>query len=264
MPTRRTRPPTAGSRDTKPHRRRRRLTANVTFSAGQTGGSRLVRWVHDAGCQVVVRNHTLSAATNGDYEQTWSELRALGYDRADRKYLVYADWNADYCGIGEVYPDDRPEATNTNNVGNMYALVTQGCWDETAGGTGTHELFHNMGAVQDSSPNSTGAGHCFDGTIGGADIMCYAENGQAAYDRCAVGGPKQLDCGKDDYFHTSPPPGTYLATHLEYCGQRVPRRRRYVVRPIQRRVRLTDPGRSDLVLSGGIDWVQRQRHPGAR
>ena len=75
-----------------------------------------------------------------------------------------------------------------------------------------HENAHNQGAVQYSSPQSTGSGgHCSQGH----DVLCYAPDGgdrnQVLSIACA--DRVHFDCEGDDYFDPSPEPGEYLATH---------------------------------------------------
>ena len=70
-----------------------------------------------------------------------------------------------------------------------------------------HESGHNLGAVPNSAPNSSGAAHCNDGM----DIMCYADGGyKSDYRRTACTDREHFDCNHDDYFHPDPAPGTYL------------------------------------------------------
>ncbi len=140
------------------------------------------------------------------------DLRAMGYASNQVKHWVYYDDpGACWCGgIGTLYIDDRPGKLNWNNghpfSGALFA-VTFG-YDSVR--IMLHELGHTMGAVQLSAPNSSGALHCNDGS----DIMCYRDGGSRSHlyrsDVCWV---QVWDCGRDDYFHTDPEPGSYLADH---------------------------------------------------
>jgi hypothetical protein len=73
------------------------------------------------------------------------------------------------------------------------------------------KFFHNLGAVQPDAPHPGAAWHCTDE----ADVMCY-DDGSGPTVMTTVCPPEHealLDCGDDDHFSTSPPAGTYLATH---------------------------------------------------
>ena len=134
----------------------------VNNSAAETGAARQVRFVTDGSCQPVVLEVQLSASGDDSFSNTISEMRTQGYNRPDRKYLVWMDpaGAAPYCGIAQLYLDDRPTSDNMNNghssVAGMFARVDAPCW----GGSGTpveaHELMHSLGGVQNSAPHSTG------------------------------------------------------------------------------------------------------------
>ena len=186
-------------------------------SAADTGGTRHFRFVTDAICSLDVDRVTLSTTGDDNFDNTVAELVAKGYDRPDRKYLVYVDANV-YCGIGEIYYDDSPNATPGSNANNghsqvegMIARVDNGCWGQ-AGSVEAHELMHNLGGVQPSAPHATPGLHCTDEN----DRMCYADGSGGGLMQliCALlGGENRFDCNHDDYFSTNPPAGSYLATH---------------------------------------------------
>src|SRR5258705_4941931 len=139
-------------------------------SAVETGGEAHVRFVTEAnaagtGCQLSVAVAHLSAAGDDSFSNTAAELKALGYNRPDRKYLVWMD-AAVLCGVGSLYSDARPGLNNLNNgYPPMYARVAAACWGYAEG----HELMHTLGAVQPAAPHATPAGHCFDQP----DDICY-------------------------------------------------------------------------------------------
>jgi hypothetical protein len=178
-------------------------------SAAETGGSRRIRFVHDAACKPIVAKTTLSVAGGNDFGTTVDELVANGFSRNDRKYLVWVDANV-YCGIGEVYSDDRAGQNNYNNVYSLISRVDNGCWGMVGQSVEAHELMHNLGGVQESAPNATIYGHCTDES----DRMCYADgSGEPMVQRCVSGHENTFDCNHDDYFSTAAPTGSYLATH---------------------------------------------------
>lgn len=193
----------------------------VNASAAETGGVRHVRFVHDAGCVPVVDNVVVTPSGDGNLDQMLSELRAKGYTRTDRKYLVWADANV-YCGIGEVYFDDDPGQQNANNghplVEGTVARVDKACWGQTSVLIEAHELGHGLGAVQTSAPNATSLNHCTDEY----DIMCYDDGGSGGPLRflCPISHQNRFDCNHDDYFSTDPPAGSYLATHWNIADNR--------------------------------------------
>ncbi|MEW6152362.1 MAG: DUF4214 domain-containing protein [Actinomycetota bacterium] len=184
----------------------------VNLSAAQTGGVRHIRFVHDSSCVPTVLNVTLSSAGDDTFTNTINELRALGHNRSDRKYMVWMDSNV-YCGIAQVYNDDRPGQDNPNNgisqVPGMVARVDRACWG-SANSVELHELVHTLGSVQPTAPNATANGHCTDEY----DRLCYTDavGVQMRY-LCPSSNEVRLDCNNDDYFSTAPVPGTWLATH---------------------------------------------------
>ena len=179
-------------------------------SALETGHVRRVRWVTDGGCTPTVLNVVLPNTVN-TFAAMADTLVAHGYGPANRKYLIAAEMG-NYCGLGETYPDDRPQASNYNN-GNapaMFASVSAmgGCWVDTVA---AHELLHTLGAVQDTAPNATDYGHCTDEW----DVMCYRDGPSTLelYYPCPKAHENLIDCNHDDYFSTNPPVGNYLRTH---------------------------------------------------
>jgi hypothetical protein len=71
-----------------------------------------------------------------------------------------------------------------------------------------HELTDTLGAVLADSPNATGGGSCTDDY----DLLCVRDpSGAPVRTVCPKRHEQRLDCGHDDYFNTSPKPGSYLA-----------------------------------------------------
>lgn len=177
----------------------------IDVSAGQSGEGRRIRYVTTS-CALEIARVTLTAAGDDSFSGMRSQLVAKGLNRSDRKYLVWMDASVGICGLGEMYGDDRPGSDNANNRGPSYARVDAPCW----GYAEAHELLHTLGAVQDSAPNSSGAGHCVDEN----DTMCYVDtSGNAMSSDCPSLPSWQVDCRLDDYFNGTPDASSYLATH---------------------------------------------------
>jgi hypothetical protein len=184
--------------------------ADRTFneSAEQTGGRRHVLWATSPTCSLLVDNVVLSPAGDDSLTNTINELKNKGYARSDRKYVVWTD-STRYCGIAEIRNDDQPGTGNVHNFGPMFARVDSACWGLSAS-TEAHELMHLMGGVQLSAPHSSGGWHCTDES----DRMCLPDgDGVTMSLSCPGTNEMYFDCGHDDYFSTSPAPGSYLATH---------------------------------------------------
>ncbi|MFI8344025.1 RICIN domain-containing protein [Streptomyces sp. NPDC085639] len=177
-------------------------------SAKETGGVRHIRYVTETDCTPTVLNIELPASALAEFSATNRALAAKGLDRRDRKYMIFADTQI-YCGIGTFNGDERPSQDNQSNFGPSYGRTDSGCW---GGHTAAHELGHNLGAVNNSAPNTSRGAHCTDEY----DLMCYTDTPYYPKMRnvCSNQAAENiLDCNHDDYFHTSPKPGSYLATH---------------------------------------------------
>ncbi|MGA5302222.1 RICIN domain-containing protein [Nucisporomicrobium flavum] len=173
-------------------------------SAAETGGSRHVRYVTTPECRVDVAEVQMPEGALASFRQTIGALQTLGYNRADRKYLIFSDANV-YCGIGTYIADDRPGQGNRNNGGPSYGRVDAGCWGSVVA---AQETTHMLGALLQDSPNATGGGSCTDDH----DLLCRPDrSGIAIRTVCPKQHENRLDCGHDDYFNTNPKPGSYLA-----------------------------------------------------
>lgn len=176
-------------------------------SAAETGGSRHIRFVHDANCQIRVFNAIMGTTGDDSFSNTQTALKNLGFNRTDRKYMVFVDANV-YCGIGNIKNDDRPGSANLNNGGPSYGRTDAGCWGAPVA---AHEHMHNIGGVQLSAPHTSGGWHCTDEW----DRMCYSDTPN--FPTMQILCPNSLhdglfDCNHDDYYSTNPRPGSYLAT----------------------------------------------------
>ncbi|HEV3363569.1 MAG TPA: hypothetical protein VG795_05400, partial [Acidimicrobiia bacterium] len=190
-----------------------RIDWQLNQSAAETGGEAHVRFVTepnaDGGCRLSVPVARLTASGDDSFSNTIAELKAMGYNGTDRKYLVWADANV-LCGVGSVYSDSRPGLNNINNgYAPMFARVDAACWGYAEG----HELMHTLGSVQRGAPHATANGHCYDES----DDLCYDDdgNGPTTMQTVCTGRSDSLfDCNHDDYFYAGVPPASnWLATH---------------------------------------------------
>lgn len=186
--------------------------------ATDTGGSASLKVKCVSGV-IEVKNVVLPTSKSADSFGTLvRDLAAKGYGDPKVKYWVfYDDCVGTNCGgQGSVNQDDRLTSLNLNNgnaAGATYAF-SYGGMDPVIF---MHELAHNMGAVQKTAPHSTDPGgshgngwHCWDGR----DTMCYADGApRGSWYSTSYCSVEVFDCGKNDYFHSYPPAGNYLATH---------------------------------------------------
>ncbi|MDP9388613.1 MAG: hypothetical protein M3Q48_12060 [Actinomycetota bacterium] len=154
---------------------------------------------------------TAIATTGADYSSIVNSARDAGLTTSTEDYWIFADFASPggYSGVGTFYADDTLSASNANYRNAGYGITYSGYW---GGATPMHEHGHNMGAVQSSAPDSSGAGHC-DG-YGSQDVMCYNDGG-SQWDEtheCGAVSGRHYDACHNDFFHTKPPAGSYLAT----------------------------------------------------
>lgn len=145
------------------------------------------------------------------------------FDTPRFTYVVFVD-NIGCCygpsGQAMLWGDDRPDpALNLNNqvmYSPRFAMVEIGGSTFSGAYIFLHEVGHTLGAVQDSAPHSSRAGHCYTSS----DVMCYADGGPY-YDEggsmqavCAAmpDGQFAFDCEGGDYYEVHPDPGSYLAS----------------------------------------------------
>jgi hypothetical protein len=174
----------------------------VNRSASQVGAGRRIRFVTE-NCKLKVLKVTLTAKGDNSFNDTVRQLANKGFNKSKRKYLIWMDSKV-LCGVGSIFPDDRGSLTNENNQITGFARVDRTCW---GGGVEAHELFHTLGAVQQSAPHSTPYGHCYDER----DAMCYLDGSIARMRSiCPKAIEWQIDCNHDDYFNPKPKAGSYL------------------------------------------------------
>lgn len=179
---------------------------DFNVSAQQTGGTRHIRFVHDANCIPSILEVTLSVTGTQNFGQSINELYYQGFGQTDRNYLMFADARV-YCGISSMEYDDQPGPGNRSNLAPHYARVDAGCW---SGVIPAHELMHNLGGVQWTAPHSDGNAHCTENY----DNMCD-HSGHINPIVCPdPAGDSLFDCHHDDYYFAGTPPAdNYLATH---------------------------------------------------
>ena len=190
------------------------------MSAAETGGEVHVPFVtvpDGAGsCTLVVRKEVLSSTADDNFSNTINELKARGYNRADRRYMVWMDASV-LCGIGQIYRDSQAGQANANNgYYTAFGRVDAGCW----GYGEAHEMMHNLGGVQPDAPHATPNFHCRDEN----DEMCYDDDGSGPVvmqSVCSGRDGRLFDCNHDDYFLAGvPAAGSYLSTHWNTYNSR--------------------------------------------
>ncbi len=190
------------------------------MSAAETGGEVHVPFVtapDGAGsCTLVVRHENLSTTADDNFSNTISELKARGYNRTDRRYMVWMDANV-LCGIGQIYRDSQAGQANANNgYYTAFGRSDAGCW----GYAEAHEMMHNLGGVQPDAPHATPNFHCWDES----DEMCYDDDGSGPVvmqSVCSGRDGRLFDCNHDDYFLAGvPAAGSYLSTHWNTYNSR--------------------------------------------
>jgi hypothetical protein len=194
-----------------------------SFLGAQSGGRRAPRFDMGTTCgpeYVDVQVVELPGARSlyvDDLQAVAAEVQGqLAAAPGPRNLMIFADRLSSlpayhWWGQGQTWLDDSPGAGNASNAGGLSAVLwipdaepspAAQWWPEGM----LHEMTHNLGAVQDSAPNSSGAGHCVDGF----DVMCYDDGGPNEYagDVCShIDGVmiQVYDCGNDDYFNVAPP-----------------------------------------------------------
>jgi hypothetical protein len=165
------------------------------------------------------------------FNDVTSALSAQGFTRPSAIYATFVA-NIDCCygygGQGSLTADDSPDPSTNSNNGAFprYSMIRLGATFDTTtlALVFQHETGHNMGAVQNSAPHSSGAFHCYETN----DIMCYNDGGPyfttgALVSVCpdlSSAGMYVFDCGGDDYYNAAPTPSTYIADHWNVAESR--------------------------------------------
>ena len=146
-----------------------------------------------------------------------------GYNNSHVKYWVWTNSRGGsdfqnicggssncYFGLGSIVGDDSLKSTNSSNgqipeYAVLFGEPLTGTW-LPAPSFFSHEVGHNMGAVQSSAPDSDGNGHCTQAEA--PSVMCTGNSSQP-YACSAL----RYDCRGRDYFNPQPGSTNYLATH---------------------------------------------------
>ena len=204
-------------------------TKTIRFDVGGTGGVCTADSSNRLDIQTVQLQNDASYYDSADtFHLLESELEkrlvpAFPHQRVN--YVVYTDGITGGAAAGQAdLPADSAHGyANSINQGydgdgRLFAFVYSGSPSAAARQeVFLHELSHTLGAVQNSAPHSSGAGHCFDEW----DVMCYDDDGpyfqQGGQRTFGCAGTEftdeKFDCGQDDYWNPSPAPGSYLATN---------------------------------------------------
>jgi len=179
---------------------------------------------------VTIRTVTLPAiGTDNTYafNDVIKGLSNAGYTKPSAIYAAFVA-NIDCCytygGQGSLADDDRSGASVNANNGSFarYSMMRLGAGFDasTLALLFQHETGHNMGAVQNSAPHTSGAYHCYETN----DVMCYNDGGSyfvgggtlvSVCPTLTTVGLYAFDCGGDDYYNASPPANSYLADHWD-------------------------------------------------
>ena len=133
------------------------------------------------------------------------EITARGFNKPNKKYLVWVDAGSSWCGQSQM-PADPQRSPANKAEGTTVSTVYR--YNDPASAEGgfcsgvvvLHELTHALGAVQTTAPNWAG-GHCDDW---GNDVMCTASTAPP-YDP-ALG--MHYDYGNDDYWDPAADPNS--------------------------------------------------------
>ena len=184
----------------------------------------------------VTINVVAMAPIGKDGTYTFTDVaNALGAAGFKDPKFVYSAFvaNIDCCypygGQGSLAVDDQPDpASNANNAAfTRYSMIRfdAGLSTTSLALAFQHEVGHNLGAVQDSAPHTSGAFHCYETY----DVMCYNDGGPyfvgggqlvSVCGDPSTSGLYAFDCGGDDYYNVAPAANTYLSDHWNVANSR--------------------------------------------
>ena len=209
--------------------------ADANLDAASASVGQHYRFFCRADASVTIETTRLPAIgkDNGyTFDDVVSGLTEQGFRKTSAIYAVFVA-NIDCCygygGQGSLMDDDSPTPTANRNNGSAarFSMIRLGATFDAAtlALVFQHETGHNMGAVQNSAPHTSGAYHCYETN----DIMCYDDGGPYFNDGGALvsvcpdpsaAGMYVFDCGGDDYYNADPAPSTYLSDHWNVADSR--------------------------------------------
>ena len=89
-----------------------------------------LRFVTDSDCRLDVARVTLTTLGDDSFSVMRAELVARGFNRTDRKYLVWVDAAVGICGLGAVQPDARHPSAAWHCTDEADVM----CYDDDGGG----------------------------------------------------------------------------------------------------------------------------------
>ncbi len=193
------------------------IDAGVKESAEQTGGMRRIRFVHDASCIPTISRLVLTAATATDFGLFAAEVREAHAGRTDRRFLVWME-AASFCGLASSGSTTaRTGATRTTPGRRGSDGSTPGAGASPAPWPRPTSCSTPWAPCSTAHRTRRDSRHCLDEI----DRMCGGDSsGKPVVTRCPDGREDLFDCNHDDYFHTDPPAGSYLATHWNTADSR--------------------------------------------
>jgi hypothetical protein len=202
--------------------------ADANLDAASTSVGQHYRFFcrHDRSVTITtVQLPAIGADTTYTFDDVTTGLTKQGFTKRSAIYATFVA-NIDCCytygGQGSMTSDDRANPSTNSNNGSFprYSMIRLGATFDatTLALVFQHETGHNMGAVQNSAPHTSGAFHCYETN----DIMCYNDAGPYFTDGgllvsvcpdLSTVGMYVFDCGGDDYYNAAPAASTYLSDH---------------------------------------------------